>query len=166
MPIGGRNPENEPGTVQTGGAGGAGVPWAPPSSGAITPQLATRWLRRFVTPVDTYVPSFQQTLPVATLQPPGPGQQYLLENVLLGLGGNFLTGDMGQVIIAVGTAGTAGQPDMIDVVGPLPVPSVSNSYASPLRVGPQESLLLIWTIQAPVLLGPLCAQLQLAVVPS
>lgn len=133
MPIGQRNPQNEPGTTSLGPytptpGGPAAVP-----NGFATQPSGPSWLRRTIAPVALYVPFLGGTRQVAQLPAPGPGTSYVLERLVVSGGASFL--------VAIGSSLEAGS--AVEFLSTTAT-SVTQSDPQPWRLGPQDNLYVVW----------------------
>lgn len=131
MPIGQRNPQNEPGTTGTGD--GSSSSWAPdPATWGNQPAVALgpQWLRRRI--MGALDPN--TSLVTAQLPAPGPGSQYVLERIAVAGGQGFL--------LLIGS-----DPATANVVDGNASNSAALTVQSdpwPWRLGEQDSLFVQW----------------------
>lgn len=135
MPVGARHPDPAPqrtfvGVGPDGARAGVDAP--------IGATPAPLWLWRTASFIDTYVPTFATTMPIAVIDNPGGDAEYLVERLMIGTQASPTYPR--DIVVMIG-------PDMTDVLGAgrdglsaATTSIVTSADAQPLRMGSTDKL--------------------------
>lgn len=100
---------------------------------------APTWFRRQLPTRSLVVPELGVPVPVAMLEAPGTGLEYVLERITLGTGGSV--GDPRGVLLAIGGLSLG---NVIDFTPPDESGLVTQSDPNPWRLGAGDALYFVW----------------------